>query len=390
MLFILSMSVFVLYGQDSTLNRKYSFGFYNQYNLENSSINAISTHRILHDGFRKGVTSRMNEKLGNVTYGIFSFATTYLTMLWSHEFGHSLRAEQVGGHFNIHNAALPIPYTTMSLPDSISLINQALSVTAGFEVNALNTKSIQNNFISQNGLANEDLALSFANRLMYPLYSSVIVPRDPEDPDVWINTAGDPIHIALPVFKNYSNDQVFMSDSTVNPALVRYYNESSIFALAINLIDPQLYREVAATFGKRKARAPIFIIGNFDNGWTYGTYFNVSPLGYELNLNNYIHLKGKKLRLSLKYGNPFKNYGIGLGWTDVLRTRRIGLSVNMDFWDQDLFGTGVAGEISATFNLLKTIGLYTNIAYKSEGYLIGKQLEEGFNFSFGLVYYAKY
>lgn len=378
------------YAQDSLLNRRYQFGIYNQFDLRNSSTNAITTHRILHDVFRKGIKPKMNERWGNITYGVYSFAATYMTMLWSHEFGHSLRAEQVGGNFKIHNGALPIPYTTMHLPNSISLVNEALSVTAGFEVNTMNMRSIQAEFVTQNGICNEDLAFSFANRLMYPLYSSVIVPRDPEKRDVWINTAGDPIHVALPVFKNYSDNQVFMADSTVNPALVRYYNQSSIFALLINLADPQLYREVGAAFGKKKSRAPIFILGDHTNGWTYGTCFNVSPLGYELYMNNYIHLGGQQFIVYLKYGNPFKNYGVGLTWNDLIKKEKLRLSATVDLWDQDLFGQGLSGELYTEIKAARKVGFFANVGYKTEGYVIGKQIAKGFNLGGGLVFYTSY
>jgi len=159
----------------------------------------------------------MNDRLG---YAIYNFATTYILIVWSHEFGHSLRAEQVGGKSKIHNAALPFPYTTMHLPDDISLENEALAVTGGFEVNYLIVRSLQREFISQNGTYNEDLGLGSVHRKMYPLSTSLLVAMDPEDPEVWKNTAGDPAHIALLTFKNHSGNQVFTSaDSIVNPDL---------------------------------------------------------------------------------------------------------------------------------------------------------------------------
>lgn len=376
--------------EDSLWVREYKFGYYNQFDLRNSSTNAISTNRVLLDAFRKGIKPRMKEKLGNVTYGLFTFSTTFLTMLWSHEFGHSLRAKQAGGQFKIHNVAIPIPYTTMHLPESISLVNEALSVTAGFEVNSLNIRSIQNDFITQNGIYNEDLGFSFANRLMYPLYSFLIIPRNPKEKDVWINTAGDPVHIALPVFKNYSNGQVFMPDSTVNTGLVHYYNESSLFGLIFNLLDPQLYRELGATFGENKTRKPIFLIGDYNRGWTYGTLFNVSPLGYELYLNNYIHIANQKLSLYVKYGNPFKNYGIGMGWTDCIKRTKINTSARIDFWSQDIFGNGISGEILTEYKFSNHLGIFLNTGYKTEGYVLGKQINEGFNFGIGMMYYANY
>jgi len=225
--------------QDSAWARDYSIGIYNQYDLQNSSANGITTHRFLQDAFRKEVKPLMGEKAGNITYGFYSFTVTFLNMLWAHEFGHSLRAKQVGGEFKIHNASIPIPYTTMHLPPDISYEDEALSVTGGFEVNYLTVRSLQREFITQNGLYNEDLSYSFANRIFYPLYTFLIVPTNPKEKEVWINTAGDPVHCVLPVFKNYSNNQVFVADNKVNPELVDFYNQSQLFGLFFNMREPQ-------------------------------------------------------------------------------------------------------------------------------------------------------
>jgi hypothetical protein len=350
----------------------------------------ITANRILHDVFRKGVKSKMNKTWGNVTYGIYSFAVTYMTMVWSHEFGHSLRADQVGGRFKIHNANLPIPYTTMHLPDSISLEDVALSVTGGFEVNYMNVRNIQRKFILQNGMYNEDLSFAFANRLMYPLYTSVIVPIDPNKKETWINTAGDPVHVILPVFKNYSNDQVFLQDSTVNPDLVKFYGQSALLGSFFNLLDPQFYREVGAAFGKDKLRKPIFLVGDHHTGWTYGTLFSVSPLGYELYLNNYIHVKGNKFSLYVKYGNPYKNRGIGVSWNELELNRNIHLSMCIDAWDQDIYGMGLSGELSLDWRLSNHFGVNLVTGYKSKGFLLGKQTDQGLNAGISLIYFTKY
>lgn len=78
------------------------------------------------------------------------------------------------------------------------------------------------------------------------------------------------------------------------------------------MLDPQFYREVGAAFGKSsKIRRPVFLIGDYRNGWTYGTLFNASPLGYELYFQNYIHYKNNQYGLYVKYGRPFKNIGLG-------------------------------------------------------------------------------
>lgn len=388
--FLLVLGHIDIQAQDSLWVREYQYNIYNNYDLRISSTNAISTNRILNDVYRSNIKPLMNDTWGNISYGIYSFATTFLTMLWSHEFGHSLRARQVGGTFKIHNAGLPIPYTTMHLPADINYVDEALSVTGGFEVNYLTVRKLQREFIAQNGIFNEDLAFSFANRLLYPIYTTFIVRVDPSDPDVWINTAGDPVHCALPVFENYSNNQVFISDSIVNPKLLSYYNQAAILASFFALLDPHFYSEVGASFGKSKTRRPKFLIGDYQNGWTYGTLFNVSPLGYELYLNNYLHLKGKHFSFYAKFGNPFKNYGIGARWENVLERPGIKISLGLDLWDQDIFGMGIAGEIDTRCRVSNKIDLNLSVGYKSEGYVLGQQVDKGITIGGGVIIKARY
>ncbi len=379
------------FGQDTLWQRTYDFGIYNNYDLRNSSTNMIGAFRMINDGFNDGVVAKMNPKIGKVTAGVFNFTTIFLTMLWSHEFGHSLRAKQLGGNFNIHNFGLPVPYTTVELPSAVTLVDEAIFSAAGFEVNYLNIRSLQSQFIRQNGLWNVDLSLSFANRLMYPLYTTFIVPIDPSDPQVWIETAGDPVHYILPVFENYSNGEVFMPDSTVNPDLVSLYNQASIFGAFFQLLDPNFYREVGAAFGKAsKIRRPIFLIGDFENGWTYGTLFNASPLGYELYLQNYIHIKGLQFGMYAKYGRPFKNLGLGLSMNNVVNHKKLQSDVILEVWQQDLFGNGVSIESQSNLRLSNFIGVQFTLGYKTEGYVLGKQLDAGPNLGFGVRMYKNW
>ncbi len=375
-------------GQDSLWQRTYQFGIYNNYDLRNSSTNAISTYRVLNDGFNSLVSSKMNRTAGNITQGVFNFATAYLAMLWSHEFGHAFRARQIGGTFNIHNFNLPVPYTTADLPLDRSLVDEAIFVTAGFEVNYLTVRNLQSSFIRQNGIWNEDLGFSFANRMMYPIYTTLITPINPKEKEVWIKTAGDPVHYILPVFKNYSDNQVFMADSTVNPDLVSFYNQSSIFAFFFQFLDPQFYRELGGSFGKSsKTRRPIFLVGDHKNGWTYGTLFNASPLGYELYMQNYIHLNDNQYGLYLKFGQPFKNIGIGASMNDVIKSDKWHSDILVELWDQDIFGKGASLELINQWKLNKWLGINVNLGYKTKGYVLGKQLDSGLNLGAGVCFY---
>jgi len=381
-----------LKAQDSLWHRFYQPVLYNQYDLRNSSSNGIVVHRLINDAFRKELMPKMGEKIGNVSYGLINFSSTFLLMIWSHEFGHSLRAKQAGGYFRIHNAALPVPYTTMHLPTDISLVDETLAVTGGFEVNYLTVRSLQREFVEQNGIYNEDLGLSFAHRLMYPLYTSLIAPIDPEDPDVWLDTPGDPANCAKLVYQNYSENRIiFPEDSAVNPEFVRYYQQSALLGAFFNLLDPQFYREIGGTFGKRsKMRKPIFIVGNHYSGWTYGTLFNVSPLGYELYMNHYLHLKGNMFTIYMKYGNPYKNLGLGLGWQNMIDVPKFEMSSNLDIWSQDIFGMGLSCEVSVDYKLAEKLDVHLDLGYKTEGYVLGKQIDPGINAGIGLRYLASY
>lgn len=215
---------------------------------------------------------------------------------------------------------------------------------------------------------------------------------DPEDPEVWKNTAGDPAFCAKLTFKNYSGNKIFIgSDSTVNPELVKFYQQSSLLGTFFNFLDPQFYREVGGSFGDpEKTRRPIFLIGDYHNGWTYGTLFNVSPLGYELYMNNYLHLNGNMFSFYMKYGNPYKNNGFGLGWQDMVKRPKISLSTFVDVWDQDIYGAGIAGELTAEYKFTDKFGINMNLGYKTKGYVLGKQVDSGVNLGFGLTYYASY
>ncbi|MEL6843303.1 MAG: hypothetical protein AAFP02_08815, partial [Bacteroidota bacterium] len=299
----------------------------------------------------------------------------------------SLRAQQVGGRFNIHNFALPYPYTTMTLPEDINLVDETLSVTGGFEVNYLQVRDLQSQFIQEDGLTNDDLALSFANRLMFPLYTTLLIRVDPSDPNTWINTAGDPVHIVLPVFQNFANGQVFLGDGSVNPELVQFYQEAALFGTFFNLLDPNFYREAGATFGKDKVRKPLFMVGNQERGWTYGTMFNMSPLGYELYLRNYLHLAGQQFGFYLKYGRPFRNNGLGLSWHNMLPNQKLQLSTQLEFWEQERFGRGASAELSLSYPLGRHFDVIAVGGYKTEGYLLGKQIGQGVNLGFNLRYY---
>lgn len=375
-------------GQTRNVTYNYDVAAFTNHDLRTSSTNFITAHRLLSDSFYRQISEKEPSAGLDFLTSAYQFSLTYMTMLWSHEMGHFIRAKQVGGQFNIHDFGLPIPYTTVDLPGDISLEDEASFVTAGFEVNYLNVRHLQSDFIRHNGGTNEDLGLTFANRLMYPIYTTMIVPIDPSDPSVWNTPAGDPSQYILPVFERYSGDQVLLMNGSVNPELVSLYNEATLLAVLVNFADPNFYNELGASFGdQNKVRRPIFLLGNYQNGWTYGTSFNASPLGYEIYLRNYIHINNQQFMVYAKYGRPFNNLGVGLQVNDLISGSRLSADLVTDFWQQDDYEYGAAAEVIGQYKLGANSSLTFSVGAKTEGYLLGKPLDAGFISSLGVSYH---
>jgi hypothetical protein len=358
------------------------------HDLYNASVNSRTAGKFLHDVFSKGIGPKIkNNTLKNISEGIWSFTSIYTSMIWAHEFGHMLRAKQVGGNFTIERLSFPIIFGHMDLPPNHSLEDNALSVAGGFEVNYLTVRDIQLDLFRHNSLYNDELSLAFAHRLLYPIYFTVIAPVDPERPNTWNNTMGDPVHWIKPVWER-SGNEIFQSDGSVNPELVSFYKRSALASVLWNLVDMNFYSEAVAAFSSiEEAKEAKYLIGDEVNGWGYGTNFNTSVLGAELYLTNYLRLKEQLYSIKLIYGFPFQNNGIGLGAYDVLkRDNKFNVDINLDVWDQVYYDMGFALSTNMKYRVGNHIEVILQSGYKTEGYLIGRKLQSGFIGNFGLRY----
>ncbi len=383
----LSLNIYAQNNEDSTFHRHYEIGIAPFHDLNNVSRNGLTTYKLIQDAYSYGIRPKLPEKLGDILGGVWSFSFSYLAMIWPHEFGHSMRAHQVGGHFNINDIALPIPGTTMTLPDDISFLNRALSVTGGFEINYLTSRRIQDDFYEYNGLYNDELGMAFIHKMMYPIYVSLVIPQDPKERDTWDLEGGDPVNIIKPVWQNYSNDEIFLSDGSVNPGLVDFYNQSALFATFFNLLDPAFYKQASAAFGKvNEGKRPRYLIGNNQNGWSYGTMFNTSILGYEVFLNNYFKLNSRLYTVRLKTGRPYKNNSITISSPNFYKTSTIKLGALLEVWDQDIFGKGFMIQSDISYSMNKKIDFNLQLGYKTKGYTIGRSVQDNFIGWVGLKY----
>lgn len=356
-------------------------------NLHMAAYNGLTAHKALQNALLYGLEPALPEKLGGAVSGLVGLGITYYAMLYSHEFGHVIRTKNAGGKFKFHNHNLPFPYTTLTLPEDVSLIDETLAVTGGFEVNYLAARRIQNDFIEYNGVYNTELALYFAHRMMLPIYTTLVVAVDPNDPNTWIETAGDPVHIVHPVWKMYSDGKVFEEDGSVVKGLANLYNQTNILGTFWNLTDPVFLKSFGSLFKSSKdGQRPWFLLGNHENGWTYGTSFNTSPLGYELYLHQYVTLNAKLYQLTLKTGEPFRNNSINLYSPNFFENEQLKIGAELQVFDQAMFGKGFHASGELTLTLSKQIKARLQAGYKTEGYILGRQLDGGLTGQLGLVY----
>lgn len=378
-----------LSNNDSHIYRDFHYLIAPDYDLYNTSINTRTTGKLLHDAFTRGIAPKIENKiLRNVTQEIWSFATIFSTMIWSHEFGHMLRARQVGGNFYIERYSFPVIHGRMELPPNHTLEDNALTIVGGFESNYMTVRDIQLDLYKHNSLYNDELSLSFAHRLMYPIYFTLIAPVDPELPETWINTMGDPIHWIKPLWQR-SGNEVFAPDNTVNPDLVSFYKQAALFSLLWNFADLNFYREIGASFGGdylagKKAK---YLIGDRHNGWGYGTFFNTSIIGAELNLTNYIRLHEKLYTVQLRYVFPFTGNGLGIGVHQIFDdASRFNMDIVLDIWNQEYYDNGFAVTTTNHYSLSNRFDAVMQLGYKTEGYLMGRILSSGMYGNIGLRY----
>ncbi|MEO0124031.1 MAG: hypothetical protein ABIL69_08540 [candidate division WOR-3 bacterium] len=376
---------------DSTnicFHRDYQVLFATNYNLLNSTENSRTAVKFLNDIYFRTLKPKIrNSILKNSLGFVWRFTTTWITMSLPHEFGHYLRTKQAGGDFGIEKITFPMIYGRLKLPDTATPEDHTLALIGGFEANFITARDVQNDFFQYGSLYNEELAISFAHRIMYNLYAFLFTPVNPEDPGSWKEVIGDPITFTKLVWE-FGGRSVFLQDSTINRELVDFYKKSIYSSLLWNLFDMNFYREASSFFGDelggKKAK---YLIGNEDKGWAYGTFFNTSVLGAELYLNNYLRFNKKFFVVYLKYGFPFVNNGAGIFTKSLIDVRNFKADFGMDIWNQYYYGNGFAFNSSLKYFISNQFIIMVQPYWKSKGYLLGMPTNQCASIILAVKYY---
>ncbi len=367
--------------------REINLEYFHNFSLQNSSTNFRSVYRLAEDSYYNFVDPALPEWSRGVASFAFTFGSTYMTILWSHEFGHWFRAKEIGGSFNIHNMSLPVPYTTLTLPEDVTPMETALVVASGFEVNYLVSKEITEDFYFSESMYADELALAFANRIFQPIYLSLIIPRNPESPETWENPGGDTAFVLLSVWEWKTGSYNVVSENIVDPDFVQLYWETALLTTLIHFLDPAFYQMVAANFAEPDEEIKAkWLIQTDSLKWTFSPQFVMSALGYDIYLNQYLQLGSMDLIIYLRYGRPLLNWGGGVALRDIISVGNFNLTFKADFWNQYENGWGCSGLLDISMKLSDTLSLTGELGYKTKGIVPGQPVNNTLLFSTGFRY----
>jgi hypothetical protein len=349
----------------------------------------VSLNKAFQDIYFRKLESLIPRKIEPVTEIVWSAYWSFFFSLWPHEFGHRARARQVGGDFIIKGFGFPFPSAEMDLPEDLEPGDAGLPIVGGFEVNSLMKRQIHTDFYYKGFGYADELVHSFIQEVYFPFYAFVIIPADPEDPETWTDTRGDPVESVLTIYKSHTGKPPIGEDGSVDPDLIRNYRETIYLSLLWTLLDPMIYQSAkgfAVDMNKDHGLMTPWMLGNERNAWSYGTQFHQSPLGYELYITNYLRLRGKLYTLYVKGGRPYKNLGIGINIPGLIEREKFTLGVACDFWDQDIYGSGAALSFDMEYRFYEGLGFILNAIWKDRGYLIGERTGKTPVFLAGLSY----
>jgi hypothetical protein len=361
--------------------REYRLLFGHPEEMEIIANTGVTLNKVMSDLYFKGFGPKLPEKVGKYTEVAWSIFWTFSASLWPHEFGHWARARQTGGDFIFTGFTFPFPTARMEFPDTYQpKENATLPSVGGFEINYLMRRQTHDDFFRKGYAYSDELVHSFIQEVYYPFYAFVVAFADVDNPYTWTNTRGDPVEGALSVYRTFTGRDPLRSDSTVDPELIRQYRESVYLSVLWTVLDPMLYISAKAFNKNMKENGglmrPWMLFSRNDIGWTWGTGFNPSPLGYELYLTSYLRLRERLYTLYFKGGRPYKNIGMGFSVPRLFSAKRFSIGSSCDLWMQDAYGNGLAASLLFEYRLSRNAGLIIKAGWKERGYVVGRNIEE--------------
>lgn len=360
--------------------RDYPFAFGDPLDSRNVVRNSIALNKLGYDFYRDGISPVLPDWADPWIEPVWSFLLTFNLTMWPHDFGHWARANQAGGDFVIDQYGFPFPLARMVVPADATLAQETLMSGGGFEINTLMRKHTEDLSFQTGSRDAEDVVHSFIQTLLFPLYSIAIAPVDVDSTDFWAESYGDPAQYTELVYRHYYGRAVITADNRVDPSLVRLYREVFWVNLLSIAVDPWMYKSARAFTYDLKQRPKIsapWLYRSDDISWAYTSRFNTGLLGYEVYLTQHLQLRQRYFSVYLRYGRPFRNYGLGLRIPEVIARGPVSLGVAIDAWDQEIDGKGGMIAITPGYRINRSMSVEMDLHWKTAGYSVGLPVAEG-------------
>jgi len=391
LVFVLLFSCMPIFAvDDPVLEREYPFSLGENLDSRNSALTGITLNKLGYDLFNRGISEHLPSWSIAWIEPAWSVFWTFNLTMWPHDYGHWARANQADGNFVIEKYRFPFPLARMDVPDDATYLQETLMAAGGFEINSLMRNYTERRFFQTGYRDAEDMVHSFIQTMLFPMYTILIAPTNPDKVSTWEDTYGDPVDIAKQVFENYSGRPSIRADNTVDPELVKLYREFFWVNIASILLDPMLYKSATAFAMDMRQRPRVtqpWLYQTNAFSWAYTTRFNPGALGYEVYLTQHIRALDHYFSFYARLGRPFKNRGVGVYLSELWRQGRFSLDTSADIWDQDLFGRGGMLVVSPQYRLSQHVQLSLDVHWKDDGYVIGHRLEKGVGVLLGTLFY---
>ncbi len=377
--------------------------------------NLLSMNRLVHDAEAKIFKAKLfpednfMRKTGGIGYRfaksiLFDLPIDYFTGLAQHEvFGHGFYYRAYGFEENKFYMTPPPPYGagggsarrgTNKKNRQLST-HESLSIDyGGVEAGAVMATSIQEKWLASGKVNTQQCLLFFT---AYYQMAGYILNTDynKEEPshDIKNYLAGINTYYGYPQLADYRLD-------------IEYLKRRMIVKLAnpMNILALYAYFKKYGFDGEPEMEFPFIKL----LGWKYfpSIDWNLNPFGSEMVLTQY--LKNERMLFSgeFRLGDNKLNkfWGAGIGFSQIQFNRSWYLEGKLDFWNQPSLelggdritmtkkGFGAGLKVAAHYRIFKEntpVFAFTELGYKTNGYLFGELLKSGSIVRIGLSFWGE-
>jgi len=308
------------------------------------------------------------------------YPATHILWIFQHEvFGHGYRAREGDVSKISYAFALPFPYgkgngSTRLDQDFLKLTLHEKSALffSGSQASAMIANSLRLRFIKNGSIHYKEALLYF---IAFSDLTNYILSTDYKS----AKSGNDVINYIQVTYPGKSIESELKK--LKNRVIVNYLSPFPYFAL---------YTFLKTYYWNGNSKKPLPMIPISGIQYLPSFRFGLSPFGYEIYFENFIHTTNNTINFYLRYGEPGikENWGSGVTISNLFRTSHLSLDGSLHFWKQPSINLGDSqdhyGDTCNGYSALLTmflspvkdnnINFLAQMGYKSRGFLENENL----------------